>query len=205
MTTAPAPDFGIGVSVGDATQIVTVSVTGPGVTTGTLRGWQKQSDGHWSVVLGPYTAYLGKAGIGQPSEDAPRTPQGTYTMTQAFGALPDPGTALPYHQTAPNDWWVSDVNAPTYNTLQVCPEASCPFNTAVSEHLYYETPYYDYAVVMDVNRWPAVPGGGSAFFLHVSPDHEPTDGCVAIDRASLVAIMTWLTPAAHPRIAVGIG
>lgn len=191
--------------MGDATQILTVSAAGPSDTTGSLRAWQKQSDGNWRVVLGPYTAHLGQDGIGQPSEYASRTPQGTYTMTQAFGALPNPGTALPYHRTTPDDWWVSDVNSPKYNTLQICPKGSCSFNTAVSEHLYYETPYYDYAVVMDVNRWPAVPGAGSAFFLHISPDHQPTAGCVAIDRAPLVAIISWLTPSAHPRIAIGIG
>ncbi len=153
------------------------------------------------MVHGPYQAWLGSAGIGQQSEGSTRTPQGTFTLTEAFGRDADPGTALPYHQTRPNDWWVSDVHSPEYNTLQNC--VDCPFDTSVSEHLYYITPYYDYAVVMDVNRWPAVPGDGSAFFLHIT-DHAPTAGCVAIDRDPLLTIMRWLNPDQHPRIATGV-
>ena len=198
-----APDFGIPVSVGDAQQIVTVTASSSSATTGTLRAWQKQSNGSWTVVHGPYQAWLGRAGIGQQSEGSTRTPIGTFTLTEAFGRDPDPGTALPYHQTQPNDWWVSDVHSSKYNTLQTC--SKCSFDTSVSEHLYYEVPYYDYAVVMDVNRWPAEPGAGSAFFLHVSPYHEPTAGCVAIDEDHLLTIMRWLDPDKHPRIATGIG
>ena len=62
-------------------------------------------------------------------------------------------------------------------------------------------------MVIDYNTRNA-PGGvhqgaGSAFFLHVT-DGEPTAGCVAIPQADLVSIMTWLTPAAHPRILIGV-
>lgn len=201
----PAPHFGIPVTVGNATQIITVTASSSSATTGTLRAWQKRSNGTWFVAHGPYPAWLGAAGIGHQSEGSTRTPLGTFTLTQAFGRDPDPGTALPYHQTNPNDWWVSDVHSKLYNTLQNCVEAACPFNTSVSEHLYYEVPYYDYAVVMDVNRWPAIPGDGSAFFLHISPHHQPTAGCVAIDEGPLLTIMRWLDPAKHPRIATGIG
>ncbi len=39
-------------------------------------------------------------------------------------------------------------------------------------------------MVMDVNRWPATAGGGSAFFLHVT-DGGPTAGYVSIDAGTL--------------------
>ncbi len=203
-TPAPAPDFGIPVSLGNATQLITVSAPSKASTVGTLRAWEKTVGGAWRVVYGPVTANLGSAGIGPASESYSRTPLGTFTLTEAFGALANPGTALPYHVTGPNDWWVSDVNAPSYNTMQTCAKASCPFNTRLAEHLQTITPYYDYAVVMDVNRSPVVKGGGSAFFLHVTVG-RPTEGCIAIDKATLVKIMRWLKPAAHPRIATGIG
>lgn len=61
---------------------------------------------------------------------------------------------------------------------------------------------YTYAVVMGVNP-NRVPYGGSAFFLHVT-DGRPTAGCVAIDQASLVTIMRWLNPAAHPQMVVAL-
>jgi L,D-peptidoglycan transpeptidase YkuD (ErfK/YbiS/YcfS/YnhG family) len=175
-------------------------------TTAVLTAWQRSGNGTWSVAYGPYPAWVGSEGIGTASEYHSRTPRGTFTLTQAFGRLANPArpTNLPYHLSQPNDWWVSDVNSSQYNTLQNCVKSACPFNTSVSEHIYYEVPYYNYAVVMDVNRWPAVPGGGSAYFLHVT-DHTPTAGCVAIDQANLIKVMRWLDPAQHPRIADGIG
>ena len=57
---------------------------------------------------------------------------------------------------------------------------------------------------IDYNRWPAVPGKGSAFFLHVT-NGAPTAGCVAVPQASLLAIMKWLNPAARPLISIGVG
>jgi L,D-peptidoglycan transpeptidase YkuD (ErfK/YbiS/YcfS/YnhG family) len=205
-TTTPPPPlpFAIPVTVGNASQIITVVASSSSATTATLTAWQRSASGTWSVALGPYPAWIGSEGIGPSSEYHSRTPQGTFTLTQAFGRLANPGTALPYHLSQPNDWWVSDVNSPTYNTLQNCAKSACPFNTSVSEHIYYEVPYYNYAVVMDVNRWPAVPGAGSAFFLHVSPYHAPTAGCVSIDQDKLIKVMRWLDPAQHPRIADGI-
>lgn len=199
-----APNFGIPVTLGNATQLITVTAKTKTATVGTLRAWEKTAAGTWRTVYGPVTANLGAAGIGPASESYSRTPLGTFTLTEAFGRLANPGTTLPYRVTGPNDWWVSDVRAPSYNTWQTCAKASCPFNTRLAEHLQTITPYYDYAVVMDVNRSPVVKGGGSAFFLHVSVG-APTAGCVAINKSTLVQIMRWLKPAAHPRIATGIG
>jgi L,D-peptidoglycan transpeptidase YkuD (ErfK/YbiS/YcfS/YnhG family) len=67
----------------------------------------------------------------------------------------------------------------------------------------YETPFYNYAVVIDYNRSPVVQGAGSAFFLHVT-DGNPTAGCVSIPQANLVSIMGWLAPSTHPRILIGV-
>ena len=91
--------------------------------------------------------------------------------------------------------------ASLYNTHQRC-SGSCPFTQgSPNEHLMYETPYYNYAVVIDYHA-PYV-GAGSAFFLHVT-DGSATAGCVAIPQANLVSIMSWLAPSTHPRILIGI-
>lgn len=201
---APANNFGIAVSVGNATQIITVRASSQYSTTGTLIAWQKQSNGGWTKRFGPVTAHLGSDGVGTPSEYNSHTPRGTFTISQAFGRQSDPGTSLPYTQVNGDDWWVSDVNSPAYNTLQVCALQNCPFDTAAGENLYDAGSVYNYALVMDVNRWPATRGGGSAYFLHVT-DGTATAGCVSMDAGTLVSIMQWLTPAGHPRIAVNIG
>jgi L,D-peptidoglycan transpeptidase YkuD (ErfK/YbiS/YcfS/YnhG family) len=187
----------------NATQVITVVAPSTASTTGTLQAWQRGASG-WSPVGSALTAYLGTAGMSShPSESSTATPIGSFTLTQAFGHDPNPGTALPYRQTTPDDWWISQPG-PLYNTLQRC-ATSCPFVQGdPNEHLYEEMPYYTYAVVIDYNRSPVVQGAGSAFFLHVTVG-QPTQGCVSIPLASLASLMRWLTPAAHPRILIGVG
>jgi L,D-peptidoglycan transpeptidase YkuD (ErfK/YbiS/YcfS/YnhG family) len=176
-------------------------------TQGTLQAWRKVSGG-WRKVGAAVDAWLGSDGLSKhPSETKSATPIGSFTLTQAFGHDADPGTALPYTHTTPDDWWISQAG-PLYNTRQRC-AASCSFTRSdPNEHLYYTTPYYDYAVVIDYNTRNA-PGGvragaGSAFFLHVTV-RAPTAGCVSIGQAKLVSLLRWLTPSAHPRILIGIG
>jgi L,D-peptidoglycan transpeptidase YkuD (ErfK/YbiS/YcfS/YnhG family) len=192
-------------STGDATEVITVVASSTSDTTARLQAWRKVVGG-WRHVGAATTAWLGSNGLtDHPSEGRSSTPIGTFTLTQAFGHRANPGTGLPYLRTTPGDWWISQTG-PLYNTHQRC-SSGCEFTRgAPNEHLYYETPYYNYAVVIDYNTRNA-PGGvrqgaGSAFFLHVT-DHKPTAGCVAIDEQKLTTLMRWLRPSAHPRILIG--
>lgn len=184
-------------------QAITVTAA-PGATAGTLTAWERGSDGSWRPVLGPIPARVGSAGIGIASETVARTPAGTYRLTEAFGRQANPGTALPYRRVDGNDWWVGDSRSGLYNQYARCAPGSCPFDERVSENLYAVGPVYDDAVVIDYNRPNAVPGAGSAFFLHIANQYA-TGGCVAIDAGSLQAIMRWLRPDASPVISMGIG
>jgi L,D-peptidoglycan transpeptidase YkuD (ErfK/YbiS/YcfS/YnhG family) len=188
-------------STGSARQVITVVAGAQSDTQGTLQAWRKVPGG-WRPVGPAVTAWLGTAGMTPyPSEQVSATPMGSWTLTQAFGHDSNPGTALPYRQTTTADWWVSE-SGPDYNTLQHC-SSDCPFTQGdPNEHLYYETPYYNYAVVIDYNRFPVRQGAGSAFFLHVTVG-QPTQGCVSIDQDQLVRIMQWLRPGANPRILIG--
>jgi L,D-peptidoglycan transpeptidase YkuD (ErfK/YbiS/YcfS/YnhG family) len=191
------------VATGSSTQLITVVAASSSATTAKLTAWQKGPSG-WTAVLGPVPATVGKQGIGKASETTSRTPAGTFTLTQAFGRNANPGTALSYRTINPDDYWVSDVASPLYNQFQECAPVVCPFSTAAGEHLWDAGASYAYAVVIDYNRSPAVPGAGSAFFLHVT-NGIPTAGCVAISQSSLVTVMRWLSPSARPLIAIGIG
>lgn len=174
-------------------------------TTATLQAWGRVTHG-WRTAGPAVRAYLGTDGLSRhPSESRSATPIGSFTLTQAFGHDSDPGTALRYTRTTPADWWVSEPG-PLYNTRQRC-ASHCSFTHGdPNEHLYFETPYYDHAVVIDYNTGNA-PGGvhqgaGSAFFLHVTVG-KPTQGCVSIASAQLVRLMRWLDPRANPRILLG--
>ena len=191
---------------GSAGQVVTVTAASTGSTTAVLRTWTDGASG-WKQVGPDVPAFLGSSGMtAAPSESLSATPMGSFTLTQAFGRDANPGTRLPYHQTTPSDWWISQPG-PLYNTMQRC-ASGCPFTQGdPNEHLYYATPYYDYAVVIDYNTADAGTirqGAGSAFFLHVSVG-APTTGCVSIAADQLARILRWLDPAQHPRILIGLG
>jgi L,D-peptidoglycan transpeptidase YkuD (ErfK/YbiS/YcfS/YnhG family) len=189
-------------STGTAHQVVTVVASSTGSTTGTLQAWTKTSSG-WQRHGSAVTAHLGSSGLTtQPSESKSATPIGSFTLTQAFGRVSDPGTRLAYFRTDSSDWWVSDASSRYYNTHYRC-ASGCPFDTGAGENLRAAGFVYTYAVVIDYNRFPVTPGAGSAFFLHVT-DGGATAGCVSIPEAGLVSIMKWLDPAAHPRILIGV-
>jgi L,D-peptidoglycan transpeptidase YkuD (ErfK/YbiS/YcfS/YnhG family) len=203
----PGTALPLDLPVSDARQVITVIAPSAGSTTATLQAWQKSVQG-WTRFGTAVTAHLGTAGLSaHPSESSTATPIGSFTLTQAFGREPDPGTALPYRQTTPADWWISQ-GGPLYNTLQHC-TSSCAFTQGnPNEHLYYSVPYYRYAVVIDYNTANSPTGvrqgAGSAFFLHVTVG-VPTQGCVSIPEPTLVSLLRWLSPSEHPRILIGIG
>ena len=182
-------------SVGPATQVL--AVTGTGGSDAKLDVWERTAAG-WQPVAGGVgiPAKIGEKGMSPNHFDGSMmTPKGVYTLDFAFGTQPDPGSGLKYVQVGSDHWWDGDMKSPTYNTMQVCDEADCPFDTSLSagtENL--DIPQYAHAVVMGVNK-ARIPGKGGAFFVH-STDGGATAGCVAIDDAKLVTIMRWLRPGA---------
>ena len=180
-------------SVGNATQVI--SVVGVGGSSAKIDVWERNAAG-WQPIRVGVPARIGANGIAREHHDGDMiTPMGIFTLDFAFGTAPSPNGGLQYVQVGPDHWWDGDVTSPTYNTMQVCKQAQCPFNTSPSsrtENL--DIPQYVHAVVMGVNK-ARIPGDGGAFFLHAT-DGGPTAGCVAIDDSTLVEIMRWLRPGA---------
>jgi L,D-peptidoglycan transpeptidase YkuD (ErfK/YbiS/YcfS/YnhG family) len=188
---APAP-------AGQPTQWIVVGVPETTATTGTLTAFQRVGQ-QWKVVLGPIKAIVGELGIGAPADGVYRTPEGTFAFDQAFGRQPNPGTKMPYFQATDQDWWDEDASSPTYNTHV----RSAQNPSSITENLYDSGPVYDYAVNIAVNP-QRIPGKVSGIFLHVT-NGSPTWGCVAIGREEMRSVLTWLDPAADPRITIGVG
>ena len=179
--------------VGNATQVL--SVVGTGGSNAKMDVWQRGATG-WQPVDGGIgiPTFVGSAGLAPKARDTvPATPMGVYSLDFAFGTQPNPGTGMKYFQTTPDYWWSAEGS--TYNTMQVCKQADCPFDTSPAsgtENLYI--PAYSHALAMGVNK-ERIPGGGGAFFVHAS-NGAPTAGCVALDDATLVKIIRWLQPGA---------
>jgi len=200
-TTVPRPSSTTSTPsrIGNGRQVVVVSAVRAGATTATLTAYDGDGDDR-RVVFGPWTAYVGRAGIaavGEKREGDGRTPSGTYAFEFMFGVDPDPGVRLPFRRvTGPNIVWDDDPASPQYNQWVDTDRADAGANPEPM----YVRPQYNLGAVIAYN--PArTPGLGSAIFLHVSAG-RPTAGCVALPSAQLRQLLLWLDPARSPAIAV---
>ncbi|GAA1240969.1 L,D-transpeptidase family protein [Streptomyces aureus] len=198
-----APDFPVPVEVGNATQVITVKSSG---SYATVTAWTKGSAG-WKAVLSTSAGRVGSNGVVPGStrrQSTYTTPSGTYTLTEGFGVEAG-GTNLPYTRVDSTQWWVEDPESKFYNSMHTAAGADFPLTESGdrgSEHLVNYPTQYAKALVINFNRWPAVPGRGAGIFLHVNGSGA-TAGCVSVPRATMDRIMSWVQPGAHPRIAIG--
>lgn len=139
---------------------------------------------------------LGRGGIATDKREGDgATPAGVHRI---IGMLyrPDriPAARLPAwaRPILPGDLWCDDPGHPAYNHLARAPLA------ASHERLRRPDPLYDLILTTDWN-WPdAVPGRGSAIFVHSwRRPRFPTAGCVALARADLLWLAARIAPGAR--------
>ncbi|MCX4748375.1 hypothetical protein OG455_23135 [Kitasatospora sp. NBC_01287] len=188
---AAIPGLGSGFSgriPADANQVVLASGTGKDSSDATVTLWSRAPDGRWRPGT-VWPAHNGDAGwtADHASGDL-RSPIGVFTLSDAGGLKPDPGSKLPYHQ---DDGFVA---------------SGTGFN---GEPL---AGAFDYVVAIDYNRVtgtspldPREPLGdakGGGIWLHV--DHGgPTHACVSLTADHMTELLRTLDPAAHPVIVMG--
>jgi L,D-peptidoglycan transpeptidase YkuD (ErfK/YbiS/YcfS/YnhG family) len=85
---------------------------------------------------------------------------------------------------------------PGFGVVQHLPAVSCgrapPFK-GESEALWRSAVAYREFAFIEYNAAPAVPGLGSAIFLHVDTG-RPTNGCVSLARPELLRVLRRLRP-----------
>lgn len=145
---------------------------------------------------------LGRAGVvAEKREGDGATPAGCFALRRVHYRA-DRGvvvrTGLPVRPIRPNDGWCDDPGHPAYNRLVELPFA------ARHERLARNDGLYDLVVEIGHNDDPPEPGAGSAIFLHIAePNHAPTEGCVALARDDLVAVIALLGEGDEIRIHIG--
>ena len=155
-------------------------------------------------VLGPWPARVGFAGLSAHHREGDgTTPLGTFAIEPVvYGLDPDPGVRLRYHRLRCGDWWNEDPASPTYNTFRHLPCGMPPPFHGSSEALWRASVAYRELAVIEFNTSPAVPGRGSAIFLHDDRGHA-TNGCVSIARPNLIRLLRRLRPGATIAISAG--
>lgn len=153
------------------------------------------SDGRLDLGGRTVRAALGPAGVvpaADKREGDGASPAGVWPIREALyrpDRGPAPLTALPVRPIAPDDGWCDAPDDPAYNR-----PVKLPY-TASHERLWRDDAIYDLVVVLGHNDDPPIPGLGSAIFLHLArPDFSPTQGCVAVAREDLEALLRQAKP-----------
>lgn len=180
----------------DVRQAVVVEAAGK--VTAQVSGWERKDAG-WAQIISTVEAVTGRNGLapaGEKREGDGRTPSGTFALRRAFGYEDGVQTGLDYRAVTEKDFWIDAPASPLYNQWVT---GDVPMVS--HEILRRPDDLYKYAVVIEYNTDPVVPGLGSAIFLHVwRGPNEPTAGCVAMGEADLLRFLRWLDIRQNPVI-----
>ncbi len=149
------------------------------------------SNGHIATLsMGTiaFTCYIGPAGITyNKSEGDGATPAGRWPMRYVMyraDRVVRPITGLPVERIRPDSGWCDDPASRDYNKPVQLPYAHRHEKLWRTDHV------YDLIVVLGHNDNPAVPGKGSAVFMHLNrPDGSATQGCIALRHSHLCQVL----------------
>ncbi|MEX0694698.1 MAG: L,D-transpeptidase family protein [Rhodospirillales bacterium] len=146
-----------------------------------------------------YQCALGRSGIRTDKHEGDgATPTGLYHLKRLYlraDRMTAVETGLPCVIIATDDGWCDDPAHPAYNR-----PVKLPFS-AGHEKMWRDDPLYDLVIEISHNDNPPVPGAGSAVFIHVaSDDYAATEGCIALKKSDLVALLTDWSPATTIKI-----
>lgn len=144
--------------------------------------WQR-TPGGW-VQLDTWSGWNGRDGwTTTPAEGRAQSPVGAFSLTDAGGYAPDPGSRLPY-----------DHNRRSYSLIVNGVRA------------------FNHVIAINYNRIPGTApanqtrpigyAAGGGFWIHTQ-HNSGTDGCVGIPDAGVVELQKTLDPAAKPLIIMG--
>ncbi len=138
-----------------------------------------------------YRCAVGKNGFSADKKEGDLcTPLGAFHLRECWvraDRLSAPKTPLPLRILQENDGWCDDPKSPEYNK-----HIKLPF-AASHEKLFRDDHVYDLIIPIGYNDDPIIPGKGSAIFMHIAhDDYRGTEGCIALAREDLLAILPRL-------------
>lgn len=158
--------------------------------------FRAHADGRFELDGQIVRCALGKAGVIDASdkrEGDNKSPIGAWAMREVWyrpDVYPEgPVTTLPVRASRPEDGWCDAPDDPNYNRPVALPYP------ASAERMWRDDAVYDLVVILGHNDEPPIPGMGSAIFMHLARDGYPgTEGCIALARADLEALLASARP-----------
>lgn len=137
----------------------------------------------------PIRAAIGKAGMAQDKREGDnKTPIGSFFVRELWYrpervTLPE-GLRLTPRAITPEDGWCDDASHADYNRHVKLP------HPARHEKLWRDDHAYDLMIPLGYNDEEIIAGKGSAIFWHLAhSDWRGTEGCVAITREDMLALL----------------
>ena len=131
------------------------------------------------------------------------TPAGTFELLRVLyrsDRMRRPRTGLPVAPIRPHDGWCDATGDRNYNRPVRRPYP------ASTEQMWRDDALYSLVVVLGHNTRPRVQGAGSAIFMHLArPGYAPTEGCIALERRHLLAVLARLRRGAVIKLAGPVG
>lgn len=182
----------------------------------TLSVVEKNKQGQWVRVLGPWKGRLGRSGLvwglglhSNPwfatvkQEGDGRSPAGVFELGGLWVTNKTPvqrHAHIPYVQVGPADLWVSDPAYPQLYNRHV--RLNHPARTAWEKKEQMRQNDYAHSIKLLICHNTARPevGAGSSIFFHIwrRDGAAPTAGCTAMNEQHLRTIIARLNPHRHP-------
>lgn len=186
----------------------------------TLSLVEKNAEGKWKRVLGPYPGRLGRegcvwglglhpnpAGATIKREGDWRSPVGIFSLGGLWVNNPTPvqhDPAIPYINVGPNDLWVSDPRFPHLYNQHVRLDHPAGTTWELKEQM-RQTDYPHSIKLLIHHNTPEsvgkpIVGAGSAIFFHIwrKDGESPTAGCTSMKEEHLRAFIARLQAKRNP-------
>ena len=131
---------------------------------------------------------IGKNGLAKNKvEGDKKTPIGTFTLSNLLyrkDRNPKPLTKLKCHPIKKNMCWCNDIKSKKhYNTLIKVEK------NLRHEKLYRKDNKYDFIIPINYNTNKTKIGAGSAIFIHLTKNYNPTAGCIALQKKDFLILL----------------
>ncbi len=186
----------------------------------TLSLLEKQRDGQWARVMGPFPGRLGRngcvwgLGLHANSRKATikkegdwRSPAGVFALGGLWVTHKTPvqhDRRIPLVQVGPNDLWVSDINLPHLYNRHVRLDHPARTTWELKEQMRQTDYPHSIKLLICHNTWETegrpIPGAGSSIFFHIwrREGASPTAGCTSMAESNLRAIIARLRVKRNP-------